>query len=285
MARFSAWPAPARSLADIPEPLGAELGQQLAVGERPEHLVYVPADATAARRGPWARTRGVQVLALTDRRILLGVQAAPADEPRWLACAYDEIVAWELSQNLLYGHLDLYGPPASQPSHAWMEFNTVGLRLIEAALAPLERATLGLERSVSPAVLPAAVQEALPYHFASYLRHALLPGEIVQEWLLQAAILESVLRFWKRMVAPPTLIVSTPVRLLVLREEPVTRKARYGHRSLTLPRSQAGALTLRDEAPWLLMAYGPAPSTLQMRLDPGHRPVAARMLAALAGMS
>lgn len=281
MARFSAWPVVARDLAELPEPLGGELGQQLAVGEQAECLAYVPADPTAARRGPWARTRGVQVLALTDRRVLLGVQAVPADEPRWLACPYDEVVAWELWQNLLYGHLDLYGGPASQPSHAWIEFNTVGIELIEAALAPLERAILGAARTWPFATHPPAEQEGLPFHFASYLRHMLLPDEVVHERIIQAAILEPHLRFWQRMVAPPTLVVGTSARLLVLREEPVTRKARYGHRSFTLPRARAAGLSVRDEANHMLLEYAPDPTLLRVQLDLAHRPAIQRMLAAL----
>lgn len=279
MGRFNGWPSAARDLGEIPEPLGGELAQQLAADEHPRSLVYVAADPTAARRGPWARTRGVQVLALTDRRLFLGVQAVPADEPRWFACAYDEVVAWELWQNLLYGHLDVYGGQAGRPVHAWLEFNTVGEDLIAQALAPLEGAALGVD--MTSAARRLAGGDDLPFHFASYLRHALLGGEVVEEHLLQRAILEPYLRYWQHMTAPPTLLVATSLRLLILREDPVTRRERYGHRSFTLPRARAASLTLRDEADYMLLEYAPDLALLRVQLDPAHRPAIQRMLDAL----
>jgi hypothetical protein len=281
MAGFSAWPVVARDLAEIPEPLGAELARQLEAGERAACLVYVPADPTAARRGAWARTRGGQVLALTDRRILIGAQAVGAGEPRWLACAYDQVIAWELWQSLLYGRLDLYGAPAGQPVRGWMEFNTVGVELIEAALAPLERATLGLGQAPTQGEARPITGDGLPFHFTSYLRRALLPGEVVQERIVQRAIRAPYLRFWRRIVATPALVVATDLRLLIIREEPIMRKPRYGRRSLTLPRARAPDLILRDEADGVLLEYKPFPSLLRLQLDPEHRPALQRMLAAL----
>ncbi|MBP1468485.1 hypothetical protein EYB53_022420 [Candidatus Chloroploca sp. M-50] len=83
------------------------------------------------------------------------------------------------------------------------------------------------------------------------------------------------------MIAPPTLVVATNLRLLILREDPVTQRERYGHRRFTLPRSRAASLAVRDEADHILLEYTPDPTLLRVQLDPTHRSAIQRMLAAL----
>jgi len=259
MATRSAWPIKAEHPAELPPPLDTQLTELLVRGEQVQQLIYVPADSSASRRGAWARTRGVQVLALTDQRLIVGVQAVPRGEAPWVALPYDAIVAWELSVTLLYGRLDLWGDRDGAIVRTSIEFNTVNLRLIEAALAPLERHTLGSTRQGQRDARP---QLDLPFKFRNFLNDALLADEPIRALVFQETVVAPVFRLWRRLLTPGTLIVGTDRRLLVIREEAKVGKDRYGYRALSLPRRWANDLVLQAAEEWQTLTYAPNPEIL-----------------------
>lgn len=111
MGRFSGWPSVAHSLNELPAPFDDELRAQLDPNEQPATLVYVAADPTAARHGPWARTRGVAILALTNQRLLFGIEAGASDEPRWMSHRLGPII--RPTAPCLHGTMTAYVNPSS----------------------------------------------------------------------------------------------------------------------------------------------------------------------------
>ena len=250
MAGPSAWPIKLENAAKLPPPLDVQLTDLLGCDEQLQELVAIPADSAASRRGAWERTRKVQVLALTNQRVIVGIQAVRPGEAPWVALPYHAILSWEISQTLLYGRLDLRAELDGQVVRTCIEFNTVGTELIVGALAPLERATLGVSRS-SRRRIPAGID--LPFKFGNFLADALLPGEQVCDLVFQAAIVAPLFRFWRRLIMPGTVIAGTDRRLLVIREEAKLNADRYGYSILTLPRRWAGGLAVDDDGTWLTL--------------------------------
>jgi len=249
----SGWPVKVTTIDEVPHPMGGQLAEQLARGETPQQLVYVPADPAARRAGQWERTRGVQVLALTDQRLIVGVQAVRRGEAPWIAIPYDAIVTWEIGEILLYGRLDLCADLGGQVVRTYIEFNTVGTHLIVEALAPLERVVLGVARQSGLRQRGPTVT-GLPFKFGNFLADALLPGEVVCDLVFQEAVVVPLFRFWRRLVTPGTVIAGTDRRLLVIREEAKVRDDRYGHSTITLPRRWVHDLAIHDDGTWLTLA-------------------------------
>ena len=267
MAGPSAWPIKLENAAKLPPPLDVQLTDLLGRDEQMQELVAIPADSAASRRGAWERTRGGQVLALTNQRVIVGVQAVRPDEAPWVAFPYDTIISWEISQTLLYGRLDLSAELDGQVVRTRIEFNTVGTELIVAALAPLECATLGVSRA-SRRRIPAGID--LPFKFGNFLADALLPDEQIHDLVFQAAIVVPLFRFWRRLITPGTVIAGTDRRLLVIREEAKLNADRYGYSSLTLPRRWAGGLIIDDDGTWLTLHDSAHPDSVRLLVARSH---------------
>jgi len=267
MAGPSAWPIKLENAAKLPPPLDAQLTDLLGHDEQLQELVAIPADSAASRRGAWERTRGVQVLALTTQRLIVGVQIVRRGEAPWVVLPYDAIVSWEISQTLLYGRLDLCAELDGQIVRTCIEFNTVGTELIVATLAPLEHATLGVIRS-SRQHIPAGIN--LPFKFGNFLADALLPGEHVRDLVFQAAIVVPLFRFWRRLITPGTVIAGTDRRLLVIREEANLNADRYGYSVLTLPRRWASGLIVDDDGTWLTLVDSAHPGGIRLLVARSH---------------
>ena len=281
----SAWPEAARSVDELPAPLGEQLSARLEDGESLERLFYVPANPGAPRRGLWARTRNVQALALTDRRVI-GMQGDPGAESPWMTLRYDQVLSWSVRQELLYGLLAITGDGSGELTRILLEFNTARVEIVAAALVPLEARALGLDRrgeirparggGEAPLVMPAKV-----YKFYNYLHGAILPGERALRMVFQELVAKRVAWLWRRLVAPGTLVVGTDRRLLVLREEEKLREPRYGHTVFSLPRHRAASLAIRDEGDWLSLQYATSPAVLDLPVATAHAPALRALLAAL----
>ncbi len=281
----SAWPEAAKTADELPAPLGEQLSARLEDGESLERLFYVPANPGAPRRGLWARTRNVQALALTDRRVI-GMQGDPGAESPWMTLRYDQVLSWSVRQELLYGLLAITGDGSGELTRILLEFNTARVEIVAAALVPLEARALGLDRrgeirparggGEAPLVMPAKV-----YKFYNYLHGAILPGERALRMVFQELVAKRVAWLWRRLVAPGTLVVGTDRRLLVLREEEKLREPRYGHTVFSLPRRRAASLAIRDEGDWLSLQYATSPAVLDLPVATAHAPALRALLAAL----
>lgn len=281
----SAWPEAASTADELPAPLGAQLTGQLEAGESLERLCYVPANPAAPRRGLWARTRNVQVLALTDRRALV-IQGDRGAGSLWMILRYDQVLSWSVRQELLYGLLAITGDAGGELTRILIEFNTARVEIVTATLVPLEARVLGIDRRVAirpargggeaPLIVPAKV-----YKFYNYLHGAILPGERTLRMVFQELVAKRVAWLWRRLVTPGTLVVGTDRRLLVLREEEKLREPRYGHTAFSLPRRRAASLAIRDEGDWLSLQYAPSPAVLDLPVATAHAPALRALLAAL----
>lgn len=282
----SAWPEAARSVDELPAPLDEQLSARLEDGESLERLFYVPANPGAPRRGLWARTRNVQALALTDRRVI-GMQGDPGAESPWMTLRYDQVLSWSVRQELLYGLLAITGDAGGELTRRILiEFNTARVEIVTATLVPLEAWVLGIDRRVAirpargggeaPLVMPAKV-----YKFYNYLHGAILPGERALRMVFQELVAKRVAWLWRRLVTPGTLLVGTDRRLLVLREQEKLREPRYGYTAFSLPRRWATSLAIRDEGDWLSLQYAPSPAVLDLPVATAHAPALRALLAAL----
>ena len=257
-----AWPIDAHSPDELPAPLAARLTEHLEQGERIRKLIWVPAErgplsAGARKSGLWRLTRGDQVLAATDRRWIVGAEGVPEETGRWLAIPYADVVAWALTESLLYGRVDVCGQPSGCLVTASLEFNTVGRWMIEEALLPLQAAALGIDaRPASSGPSDRPDPPGLPMKFVSFLRHELLAGEWPLGVVFEQRRVIRFLGFWRRLARPAQLIATTDLRLLVIREEPGVEEARYGYTAASLPRRRLGDLVVVDTGPSLAVRHG-----------------------------
>jgi len=257
-----AWPIDAHSPDELPAPLAVRLTEHLEQGEGIRKLIWVPADrgpltAGARKSGLWRLTRGDQVLAATDRRLIVWAEAAPEQKFRWLAIPYADVLAWALTESLLYGRVDVCGDRSGSLVRASMEFNTVGRWMIEEALLPLQAAALGIDARPASSRSPDGPDPpGLPMKFVSFLRHELLAGEWPVGVVFEQPRVMRFLGFWRRLVRPAQLIATTDLRLLVIREESGVEEARYGYTAASLPRRRFGDLVVVDTGPSLAVRHG-----------------------------
>lgn len=255
-----AWPIDVRSPQDLPAALSARLAEQLEEGETVRKRIWVPADPGPLSRGTrksglWTLTRGDQIMAATDRRLIFGAEAG--ESSRWLAVPYAEVMAWALTESLLYGRIDVCGEQSGSLVKASLEFNTVGRWIIEEALLPLKAAALGIDAQRASSQSRAEPDPpGLSMKFVSFLRRELLVGEGPVGVVFEEARVERLFGLWKRLARPAHLIASTALRLLVIREEPGTKEARYGYTMASLPRRRLGDLVVVDTGPRLALRHG-----------------------------
>jgi hypothetical protein len=257
-----AWPIEVGGPEELPAPLAARLSEHLEQGEGIRKLIRVPADhgplsAEARKSGLWRLTRADQVLAVTDRRLIVGAEAAPEQTLRWLAIPYADVLAWALTESLLYGRVDVCGERSGRLVTASLEFNTVGRWMIEEALFPLQAAVLGIDaRPASSGPSDRPDPPGIPMKFVSFLRHELLAGEWPVGLVFEQPRVVRFLGLWRRLARPAQLIATTDFRTLVIREEPGVEEARYGHTVASLPRRRLGDLLVVDTGARLAVRYG-----------------------------
>jgi hypothetical protein len=257
-----AWPIDVRSPEELPAPLAARLAGQLEQGETVRKRIWVPADPGPLSRagrtsGLWMLTRGDQVLAATDRRLIVGTDAAAEETSRWLAIPYVGVLAWALTEALLYGRVDVCAELSGSLVKASVEFNTVGRWMVEEALLPLKAAALGIDaRPASGPSREGPGPPGLPMKFVSFLRHELLAGEWPVGSVFEERRIQRFLGLWPRLARPAQLIATTDLRLLVIREEPGVEEARYGYTTASLPRRRLGDVVIVDEGPSLAVRHG-----------------------------
>lgn len=247
MAGSGAWPVRVNRVSEISSALAPEMSARLAQDEDPLSILFVPADRKAAAVGMWARTRGDQVLALTAGGVLAGAEISAPGHPRWSSFAYDDIVLWSLTEELLYGCLEVGAGVDGQFQRAVLVFNTVGRAIVEEALAPLERGILGRSREAAPGSPRVRDTAGLPYGFVSYLTHTLLPLEDVRGKLFEPAVWRRSWRYWTRLVRPAQLFAATDARLAIIREEEELETAGYGYSAWTIPRRWGSDLAVLTE--------------------------------------
>jgi hypothetical protein len=257
-----AWPIDVHGPEALPRPLAAPLAERLERGETVRKVLWVPADqgplsAEARKAGLWTLTRGDQVLAATDRRLVVGTEAAAEPAARWVAIPYADVLAWAVTESLLYGRVDVCGGGSGRLVSASVEFNTVGRGLIEEALRPLQAAALGHDaRPMSSRVPEEPDPPGLPMKFVSFLRHELLAGERPVGLVFEQPRVVHFLGLWRRLARPGQLIATTDLRLLVIREEPGVEEAGHGYTAVSLPRRHLADLVVIDTGPRLAVRHG-----------------------------
>jgi len=263
-----AWPVDVRRPDELPEPLAARLAEQLEQGEIVHKRIWVPADPGPLSRGGrtsgfWMLTRGDQLLVATDRRLIVGAAAAADETSRWLAIPYASVLAWALTEALLYGRVDVCGERSGSLVKASVEFNTVGRWMIEEALLPLKTAVLGIQaQPASSRSVHRPDPPGLSMKFINFLRHELLAGEWPVGLVFEEARFRRFFGLWQRLARPAQLVVMTDLRLLVIREEPGFKEARHGYTTASLPRRHLGDVTVVDAGPNLAVRHGASVAVL-----------------------
>lgn len=281
MSRFPHLPVLLQDAALVTGSLGDELHERLSPYERLSSLLFIPANISAPRTGPWARTRGSQLLVVTNQRVLIGSEVVTPDAPRWVALHYDELLAWQVAHQLLIGQLSFLSTSPQLAARAWLEFHTAGQEALELALAPLEQALLGLHRTPGLRQVAPPWAEELPGGLATGLRHTLHPEEVVRAWMFQPLLYAPGLRLRPRLLATPTILVATDRRLLVLCEAPHTTSARYGVRTWSMPRYQANNLVVRAITNLVVVEHKSNPSVLSWVFAHDYLPALQRLIARL----
>jgi hypothetical protein len=281
MPSFVTLPTLVHSPGQVRGALGSELRSQLAPREHVMSLMVIPADLSAPQAGSWARTRGAQVLAVTERRVVVGAEAIPATMPRWASLSYDELLAWRLEHHLLNGQLHFYGSLSEPRPPVWIEFHTAGQAVIDEVLIPFEHAMVGARRTpeVSQPAPPGA--EELPASLANALGRALLPAEIVRAWVFQPLLRARAFRPGPRVLTTPTLAVATDRRLLIMCEVPETHTPRYGRRTWSMPRYRAVNLRVQISGGLVIVEHQPDPRILRVMFARDYLPALQQLIARL----
>jgi hypothetical protein len=275
-----AWPIRVDHAAEMRTALGEELSDQVPPDETMLSILWVPMDPKAPREGTmWRRTRGDQVLAITERRLLSGATAAGVGESRWVAVPYEHVLSWAITVSLLYGRLDVYGHDGERSVTAAFEFNTVGLSLVEGALAPLERTTLGQARGRRAGWPRLPDVGHVPVKFSSLLARALLPTEEVCAMHFEPAVVRRVWGF-RRLIRPAQLLAATDLRTVLIRDEKQVKPG-YGYCQLTVPCRWAKDFELVETDGTLALVLRSLPSAFRVEAHTDHRRELERALAAI----
>ena len=244
------------ALAELPAPVAQAIASQ---GGQPagQSIVMIPPQEYLAGASGWLsalfprwRRTPSRALVFEPARILI-VEGSRAEDVRVIVIPVDGLLGIELATLLLYAYVQFMWADAGQCHILRVEFNTVGLPILDAELGRLRAA-------IAPAQ-PAAASQAigdpmalLPYKFRTYLNLSRLPDEQIMAIVYQPALWRGRGPF-KRALAPNRAAAFTD-RHLILIEDAGMRRADYTIDRRFLPRSRirrvafepaAGAVSMR----------------------------------------
>ena len=250
-ARINPFPYPLQSLADLPEHFQQVVETILKPDETVLSILMLPPQ-------PFLRRGGVPLQAiLSTSRGLLHIQEVGSSGQLPVATYLpgDALLYAHHSLILLYGRLELAGEVNGKLVRLVMEYNTVGQPFIDAVLGQFLRFTYkwpDTEKSLSPksnALLDALVQDS--FKFMNGLRlYALQPGEQLQGYVFQPRITQPFLRFFRRAIAPASLLALTDQAVILIEEDKV-RGAAYGWIITICPRNFVAEIEFKPERDWL----------------------------------
>lgn len=213
----------ARSVGEVPEPIGGALREHLSSRDTVSLLAFSPSSESQGVRSP------ATLLALADRRWL--VIADDAEGGTDVAeSSYEDTLLIELTEILLYGRLKIDFVAGGIPRACAVEFNTVGAELYREAVRIILRGIEGESsegRPAGPGAGPAI--EAWPIRDRTAVAEALPEGRDVRA----AARWPAIYGGFGRELAPAAALVATDRELVLISDERAWVRgaslAKYGH--------------------------------------------------------
>jgi hypothetical protein len=282
------------ALADLPAPVAQAITDQGGHAPGQSIVVIPPQEYLAGASGwlsalfpRWRRTPS-RALMFEPARILI-VEGSRAEDVRVTVIPVGALLSIELATLLLYAYAQFTWADAGQCRTLRVEFNTVGLPILDAELGRLRAA---IAPPAQPVTGPQAIGDlmaSLPYKFRSYLNLSRLPDEQIMAIVYQPALWRGRGPF-KRALAPNRAAALTD-RHLILIEDAGMRRADYTIDRRFLPRSRirrvdfepaAGGVWMRVRlgvsettcdvvTPWQATAAGQLSEIMREWL-PGHSP-------------
>lgn len=228
------------ALAELPAPVAQAIASR---GGQPagQSIVMIPPQEYLAGRRDWLsalfprwRQTPARALVFDPARIIV-VEGNRVEDLRVIVIPVDGLLSIELATLLLYAYVQFMWADAGQCHTARIEFNTVGMTLIDAELRRLRAAIASLQPVAELQAIGQPIA-SLPYKFQTYLNLSRLPDEQIMAIVYQPA-------FWRgwgpfrRPLAPNRAAAFTD-RHLILIEDAGRRWADYTIDRRFLPRSR-----------------------------------------------
>ena len=216
------------SLDDLPPVIAAAIRQHTTAAAIQSLLVLPPQSYPLYRARRWRilpfgwRVTPERVLVFTPEALFVAEPDA-AGHVAMRAVPLADVLACDMTVNLLYGCLGLHWIVDGQVAVQRLEFSTVRLHLIRAAL---DTWRAGLPHPAGDAA-PGISLAGLPLKFRNYLRTALLPGEQVRAACFQPEISLGGGWFQPRLT-PNRTVALTDWHVIVLAEDGSRPVANYG---------------------------------------------------------
>ncbi len=250
MSRVNPFPYPVQSVADLPEHFQQAVRRSLKPGEQVNSILMFPPQ-------PFIKRGGVpQQTLLSTSQGLMHVQEKDApDQPPAVTCLPGEAFLYaHHSLLLLYGRLELVGEVNGSLVRVIVEYNTVGHYLIKPVLEQYLRFTYGwadTEKSYNPQNTPLLDELGTQsFKFMNGLQfYALQPGEKLLGSVFQPRITQTVLHFFRRAIAPASLVALTD-QAVILIEEDKARGAAYGWLITLCPRKFVAEIESKPNHEW-----------------------------------
>lgn len=210
----------------------------------------------------WRRTPG-RALVFEPARILI-VEGSRAEDVRVTVIPVDALLSIELATLLLYAYAQFTWVDAGRCRTLRVEFNTVGLPILDAELGRL-RAAIAPPAHPAPALPTIADPMAsLPYKFRTHLNLSRLPDEPIMAVVYQPALWRGRGPF-KRALAPNRAAALTD-RHLILIEDAGMRRADYTIDRRFLPRSRIQRVDFAPAAGevWMRVTLGVSETTCEV---------------------
>jgi len=251
MARVNPFPYPVQNLTDLSEPFQQTVQRSLKPDEQINSILMIPPQPFLKRGGT-----PQQALLSTSQGLLHIHEMVLPDQPPIATYLPGEAFLYARhSLLLLYGRLELMGEVNGSLVRMVIEYNTVGQPLLDAVLKQFLRFTYGwadTEKSYNPQQNKPLLDElgAQSFKFMNGLQfYALQPGEKLWGTVFQPRITQSVLHFFRRALAPASLLALTD-QAVVLIEEDKARGAAYGWLITLCPRKFVAEIESKPTYQW-----------------------------------
>jgi hypothetical protein len=169
-------------------------------------------------------------LVLTDERLLVAALEQTGADTDLHIIPLADILSMELGKILLYAWMEWSWAADGEVRRLRVFFNTVGENLFHQLVSDICRSRIELaKRKPAKPDRNLAALEDLPYKFKNIIAgRLLLLDEAVHGLVYRAAIWDSVLGVFRRMIAPAQALLLTNYHLLVMREDLGHAGSKYG---------------------------------------------------------
>jgi len=257
------------ALAELPAPVAQAIAN---CGGQPadQSIVVIPPQEYLAGASGWLsglfprwRRTPSRALVFDPARIIV-VEGSRAVDLRVIVIPVDSLLSIELATRLLYAYMQFTWVDAGQCHTTRIEFNTVGISLIDEELRRLRSIIAPPAQSTAAPPAIGHLMDSLPYKFQTYLSLSRLPDESIVAVVFQPAAWRG-RGLFKRALAPNR-VAALSDRHLILIEDAGMRQADYTIDRRFLPRSRIRRVSFEPAGGgiWMRVLLGVSNATCEV---------------------